>query len=171
MIRSRVLPFALALAVATAGCVDDDNVTGPPVVNPIDALVGSYTTQSFVYTSVANSELTIDLATIPPGLGITSLTVSADGTFTGSATLQVEGEFVQIATNGNLSDVTTTSFTINFVGEPAASVLPNPLPAAYSISGNVLSFTSTGVNFDFSIIVGPPPLATPSVLEVVLLKS
>ena len=171
MIRSRVLPFALVLLVAVAACGDDDDGAGPAPADPIDALVGSYTTQSFKYTAVANPALNVDLATIPPGLGITALTVSADGSFVGSATLEVGGEFVAIPANGNLTDVTTSSLTINFVGEPAASVLPNPLPVTYSLSGNVLSFSATGVNFDFSVIGVGESVDTPSVLDVVLLKS
>ncbi len=167
MIRSRVLPAALALIVATAACSDDDNGTGPDPENPIDALVGSYQTQSFKYTADANPELTVDLATL--GFGITELTVNADGSFAGTATLEIDGQFQSIPANGTLSNVTETSLTLNFEGI-AAVVLPNPLAVTYSVAGNVVSFVADDVNFDYSVVGGPAG-ELPSTLEVVLLKS
>ncbi len=164
---SRRLPaIALALLVPLAACSDDDGDNGTEPT-PLSALVGSWTTQSFKYTAVANPDLTIDLATL--GAGINSLTVNADGTFSGSATLEIEGEFTTIDANGTLTEVTTSSLVINFTGV-AAQVLPNPLPVAYTLSGSVLSFTANNINFDFSVIGGPPG-DTPTTLEVVLLRN
>jgi hypothetical protein len=166
MISPRRLSFALAILVAVSACSDDDGGNGTEPT-PLSALVGSWTTQSFKYTAVANPDLNVDLAAL--GAGINSLTVNADGSFAGRATLEIEGEFTTIDANGTLTDVTGTSLTINFTGV-AAQVLPNPLPVAYSLSGNVLSFTANNINFDFSVIGGPPG-EQPTTLEVVLLRS
>lgn len=161
----RWLVLSLALAPLFAACGDDDS-TSPD--DPLVALVGSYTTQSFVYTAVANPAITVDLADI--GAGITALTVNADGSFDGSATLVVGGSLQSIEADGTLSDITNNSLTINFEGL-AAQVLPNPLPVSYTLNGNVLSFIAS-VNFDYSIISDAfPPGDTPSTLSVVLLKS
>jgi hypothetical protein len=166
MLRLRHPIIALALLVAVGACSDDDGDNGTEPT-PLAALVGSYTTQSFKYTAVANPELTIDLATL--GAGITALTVNADGTFSGSATLEIDGEFTTIDADGTLTNVTSSSLTINFEGV-AALVLPNPLPVAYTLSGSVLSFVANNINFDFGVIGGPPG-ETPTTLEVVLLRN
>ena len=168
MIRSRVLPFALVLLVAVAACGDDDDDgTGPAPADPIDALVGSYTTQSFRYTAEADPTLTVDLAGL--GAGINTMILNSDATFSGTATLEIEGEFQTLPLTGTLTGVTTSALTINF-DPPASLVLPNPLPVTYTLSGTILSFTATGVNFDFSVVGGPAG-ETPSILEVVLLQN
>lgn len=168
MLRLRSSLFAVALTglIVVAGCSDDDEPAGPGD-DPIAALVGSYQTQSFRYTAVANPDLTVDLAAL--GAGVTALTVSADGSFQGQATLEIDGDLVSIDANGTLTNVTATSLTLNFEGV-AAQVLPNPLPVSYTVTGNVVSFTATNVNFDYSVVGGPPG-DTPSTLEVVLLRS
>ena len=167
MFRSRILPFAVALAIVTPGCGSDDDGTAPPPPDPIDALVGSYTTQSFKYTAEADPTLTVDLAAL--GAGINTMVLNADATFSGTATLEIDGEFTTLGLTGTLTNVTTSALTINF-DPPASLVLPNPLPVTYTLSGNVLSFTATGINFDFSVVGGPEG-DTPSILEVVLLQS
>lgn len=166
MIRSRSFRLALFLLFAVVACGDDDNSTGP--TDPLEALVGAYQTQSFVYTAMANPELTTgNLVGI--GVGITALTVNADATFSGSATLPIQGEFQTLQVTGTLTAVTSSSLTINF-DPPADQLLPNPLPVAYEMSGSVLTFSASNVNFDYSLVGGPPG-DTPSTLDVVLLKT
>lgn len=170
MISPRRLSFALAILVAVSACSDDDGGNGTEPT-PLAALVGSWTTQSFTYTSVANPGLSVDLAT--SGAGITSLTVNADGSFTGSASVPLEGQegLVPIDASGTLTNVTSTSLTINFVGT-AALVLTNPLPVAYTLSGNVLSFIATDLDIDFSSLnPALPPGEQPVTLDVVLLRN
>ena len=167
MLRSRHSILALTLLVAVGACSDSDDGTSPDQ-NPLDALVGSYTTQSFVYTAHANAELTTGNL-VQAGFGITTLTLAAAGTFSGELTLPIAGVPTTLQITGNVSDVTATSLTINF-DPPAGELLTNPLPVTYTLTGDVLSFSANNVNFDYSIVGGPSG-DVPSLLEMVLLRS
>lgn len=166
MLRTRYLTLLLiALILPLAACGNDDE---SPTENddPLVALVGTWTTQSFTYTADSDPSVTFDLNTV--GLGIQTLTVSADGSFTGVIVLpDSQGQPQTIPLSGSLTSVTQSSLTINFTGA-AAAALTNPLNVSYTLSGGVLTFEAADVTFDFTL-QGNTPI--PANLRVVLVKS
>lgn len=146
MRRTRCLTaLLLALILPLAACGDDDEPTGND--DPVAELAGTWTAQSFVYTADDDPNTTVDLTQLPGGLGIQSLTIAADGSFTGTVALPDVGN---VPLSGSLSNVTGSSMTITFTGA-AAQALTNPLVVSYTLSGDILTFEADDVTFDFTL--------------------
>lgn len=165
MLRTRYTPLLLAaLIVPLMACGSSNDSTGNGN-DPLAALVGSWTTQSFTYTADADASVTFDLKSV--GLGIQSLTVASDGSFTGTIILlDDQGQPQTISLTGSLSSVTATSLTIHFTG--AAATVLDDLDVNYALSGSVLTFEAGDVTFDFTL---QGNTAIPASLRVVLVKS
>lgn len=147
MRRTRYLTvLLLALALPVMACGDDDDGTEP--VDLTAQFEGSWETQSFTYTSDADQDLTVDIA--PLGLGIQSLNVTESGAFTGVLTLPgPDGNPQSQNIAGELTNVTESTMTIDFVAEVNQAGLAD-LDVTYSLSGELLTFSSDDVTFDFN---------------------
>lgn len=165
MLRTRYLTaLVLALTLPIAACGDDGSPSGNDN-DPLAALVGSWTAQSFVYTADADPNISVNLTSF--GFGIQSLAVAADGTFTGSVILPDEqGNAQTIPLTGSLTNVTQTSLTVAFTGVAAQAL--DDLDVTYTVSGSTLTFEADDVTFDFTL-QGNTPI--PASLRVVLVKS
>jgi hypothetical protein len=162
MIRARSLSFVLAFTlVGAAACGDDDD--GGTGVDPLAQLVGSYTVQSMVYEADADSNVRFDL--IPAGFGIQSFNITAAGTFTGQ--LLLPGVEDAIPLTGTLA-VTSNTIAVDFTGASAQAL--EDLTVTFTLQGDILSWFTDDVTFDFTLADGQDnPI--PANLTVVMVRT
>lgn len=159
MLRLRSVALLLVSVLALSACGDDDNPSGN---DPLADLVGSWTTTSFEYTADADPTVTADIFALA-GLGITNVTVGADGTFTGDLVLPSGG----VDLLGEITNLTGSSLTLDFLGA-AEVALGDTLDATYSLSGDVLTLNIEDVDFDFTLQGGQ---GVPASLQIVLTRA
>ena len=163
MLRARSIALLLALLVPVAACGGDDDDSD---ADPLDQLVGTWTTQSFTYTADADPSTALDIFALA-GLGIQTITVNADGSFSGSLILPDEqGQPQQIPLTGTLDNVTQGTLTINFTGAAAQAL--SDLDASFDVSNDILTLVATDVSFDFTL-QGNAPI--PADLTIVLVRT
>lgn len=130
----RLLPLALAATLGVSVACGDSN--GPDGDLTLADLVGTWSATKFELTKQSNASVSIDL--VAAG-GSFTLTVSADGAFTGqqslfgfsdtfSGTVSVSGNVLTLTDSENPADVTEV---------------------VASLSGNTLTLTSDDLAFDF----------------------
>ncbi len=132
LLRTLVAPLLAVTFVV--GC--DDSIGPDSTPEEIAAaLAGTWSATSFVFTSKANSADTYDL--IGEG-GSFSLTITADGSYSGSFTGAGENE----------------TFSGTYVAQGTNLILtddqdPTPDPVAFTLSGNTLTIIDDDEEFDF----------------------
>lgn len=167
MIRARSVSFLLAFLViggVTACGDDDDDPTGPT----LELFAGTWTTNEFRYTSLADPLVSVELA--QAGLGISSLTVQSSGAFTGDLRLNPADPDDVTPISGSFSLVDSNTLEVSFSG--VAATLFEDFQADFILQNNILSFTTDDVTFDFSAVNPAWPAGdTDSQLDVTLVRA
>ncbi len=152
----RPLRWAVVFAVGVSACSDD---AVAPEEDPLARFAGSWNASSFVYTSVADPNLSIPVLLVVPNSSV-AVVVAADGQFVASLNLgpQTAGETVDIP--GTIEHEGDDRITVTFAENPFFS---QPLDVTYAFeTENTLSWQALA-SFDFNQDGTP----TPAILTVV----
>ena len=140
---TRTFVAIMAIAALTA-CDDEDDPTDEGDPN----IAGDYDVSEFRYTDDDNAAITFNLASLNPPLGITSMEVASDNSFSGTLVLP---EFGAIPIGGDIEFTGDEEVRIDFNdATDELGVLDDFEDGTLELEDNTITIVLPNVTFNFS---------------------